>query len=262
MFLYTRYSDNLANAVIPEVSDGFEETGYPPSNLGDGDPSRPAKLTSLTGAWIWDFGTAKSMQVGAIIHHNLGPSATVVLQGNTVDSWGAPPFDEAFPTLTRHANGFRPGLYLDLRSAAPSYRFWRIAILTVNDAPIAIGEVILSESLRELVPGIRYKQTEKDVTPSITHRTMFGVQMTYGLNVEIRRLEAESPATEVSLNDIRQWWWDAHGSERPFLVIKNAPDPEVMLMRFDMEELETNREMTNFNPVKLNFIEASRGLFL
>ena len=65
------------------------------TNIYDGNPAKPAKLTTTTGAWRWDFGGAKQLDVAAIIHHNLTAGLNVRIQGNATDAWGAPSLDQA-----------------------------------------------------------------------------------------------------------------------------------------------------------------------
>jgi len=262
MFIYQRYSDNAARRVLPIVNTGVEDTQYPASNLIDDQPSIPAKLLTTVGSWVWQFLIPQTVEFVSFFHHNLHPSVDVRIQGNNMNVWTAPSLDVPFVIPPPHSNGFRPAPWLDLSNMGPSYLFWRLVIASDNPDLIAISEVWLGENLRVLEPGIRWEHKEEDWIPTITHRTIYGVRMSYGLNVEVRKLQGETPATEASLADIREWWWDARGMERPIVIVKDDSINEALLVTFAKDTLSADREFTDFTPLSLEFEEISRGLYL
>jgi len=85
---------------------------------------------------VLDYGSAVSADGVAIIGHNLTASATINLQGNATDSWGAPSIDE---TLTS-----RSGVILHWFTSG-SYRYWRVRIQdpTNPDTYLQVGRIIL-----------------------------------------------------------------------------------------------------------------------
>src|SRR5438552_2828835 len=99
--IYQVPTDNLAATGTLTVQSGTEDTAYPKANIYDGNPAKPAKLTTTTGAWRWDFGSAKQLDIVAVIHHNLTAGLNVRIQGNATDAWGAPSLDQAFTIPAR-----------------------------------------------------------------------------------------------------------------------------------------------------------------
>ena len=73
--------------------------------------------------FIIDLGAARAVDYCAILDHNFSSGATIKIQGNATDSWGAPSVDI---TLTYAASN----IYYKF-SSTQTYRYWR---LTVDDA--------------------------------------------------------------------------------------------------------------------------------
>ena len=66
--VYCRPTDIVtAHATITASAADSE---YPAALLGDSDPAHPAKLTTTSGWWLFDFGSAQSLDLVALIQHN------------------------------------------------------------------------------------------------------------------------------------------------------------------------------------------------
>lgn len=262
-FLYTHNSDNLANVSLysPSVTASNEDADYPATNFGTDTPSKPAKLTTTSGSWVWDLGSAKIVRFVSIVHHNLDV-ISVKWQGNTDDVWTNPPFSQAFTIPAKHENNFRPAPFLDLSGTAPSYKYWRLWIEGTNSAPVAIGEVWFSTNLRTLTPGIRWSHVEVEVAPVVEHKTLYRVKTVYDLNIEVRSLKAQTPATNTSLTALRSWYRDCRGPARPCVIVRDSSENEAMMMRWVDQEFSITREYADFYPIALEWEEVSRGLYL
>jgi hypothetical protein len=115
------YWDNLSFSAVVIASS--EASGYPVSNLQDRQLTKLWRSTGLSGEWVkFDMGAAADVQAILIAAHNFTVGATVKIQGNATDSWGAPSVDVtlSIAELIRYHWG-----------AVQSYQWWRILVTDV-----------------------------------------------------------------------------------------------------------------------------------
>ena len=99
-----------------------------------------------------------------ILNHNLTETATITLQGNDTDAWGAPSFEQSVNWRSDMA-------YLEFDEA--TYNFWRVVISdtdTSADGYIEIGSIFLGTYLQ--MPGVKLDQQlelKSDSSRSITY---------------------------------------------------------------------------------------------
>ena len=88
---------------------------------------------------ILDLGSAKEVKTCVIYDHNFTAGVTLVLEGHTSDSWGAPDFQES---ITYNATKI-----VHYLSAATTKRYWRLSVTDAgnSDGYIEIGELILAD---------------------------------------------------------------------------------------------------------------------
>jgi hypothetical protein len=141
----------LSATITPSTESPF----FPIENLQNQLRSKRFRTTSKsTQNIVFDFGSAKAVnsfimllpKEGVI---NLTESATIKIQANATNSWGAPSVDQ---TLT-YDSDFRQLTYF--WTSDQTYRYWR---LTVSDASAAsdyveISKIILGDSVD--IPGIQ-----------------------------------------------------------------------------------------------------------
>src|SRR5512139_4104440 len=201
--LYGLPSDNVApNATISVVT-GTEDTTYPAANLATLNPAKPAKLTTTTGRWVFDFTTAQQVDVVALIHTNLDAGLTVKVQANATNVWTSPSLDLAItiPALPEDSYPLNP--WLDLTTTAVrSFRYWAIFISGTNTNPVAIGEVWLQATKRELDRGILLGMEETERRPAVVHTTDYGVATVYPLGPRLRSISGTIPADALSSADL------------------------------------------------------------
>lgn len=106
-----------------------EDEDYPANNLQTDNYSQTWRTEDVATAYtvVQDFGAATECDTCFLGNVNLTSSATVKIQANASDSWGAPSVDE---TITVSGLGLSPphrNLYHELASAE-TYRYWRISI--------------------------------------------------------------------------------------------------------------------------------------
>ena len=63
--VYGRPTDNIA-ATATAIVGSAPDAAYPAANLVDLNPAKPAKLTTATGNWVFDFGSAKQVDLVAL----------------------------------------------------------------------------------------------------------------------------------------------------------------------------------------------------
>ena len=265
-FLYTRPTERLGGTVA--VQSGTAPEGYPPENLDDGLPSKPAKLAETTGAWTRDLITATRVDFCAVIHHNLTAGLNVRLQGNATDVWTAPTVDVPFTITTPHIDLFTKNLWVDLTQAVPvlanrTMRWWRLVVVAANAAPIIVGEWAMYTTVRNF--GIRnISKGSKRTTwrPSVTHETDLLVRRSFDLGTTIRAVTVELEATTSTQTDVEAWRRSAGGEVVPFVIVPHREEDEAWFVTFLEPEFSWTREHRNYNPMTLQFQEVTRGLWV
>lgn len=264
-FLYSRYSDNVASLVTPAVDSGTEDTSYPAANLVDKDPGKPAKLTTTTGSWTWDFGSAQRVDLFGLIHHNLTAGLSVKIQANATASWATPTINQAVTIPVLPPDGYPLNPFIDLTASAgysaAGFRFWRLVIVGANTNPVAIGEVWLGTTKRTLswvLYGIEYV----DAFPMIEHRTDFLVSHVYSFGVRSRRLTGLVRMTNTVRDDLVAWARDQRGRARAFLVCQDSTVNDCLMARFGSSDAVWTRTLPNLNKTTLALEEVARGLYL
>lgn len=267
MFLYTRPSDNLLLGATLSVNTGTEDVAYPKANIHDLSAERPAKLTSTTGSWVADLGSAKRVDLTAIIHANLAAGLDVKIQGNATNTWGAPTVSQAFTIPARYADSFPVNVWLDLKTLIPNdgtrtQRYWRLLVNTANSAPIAVGEWRLENTRRDLgVRNISWGSTRSWRRPAVLHETELLVRRSYDLGTMVRTVEVETVATDVTLAEIDTWFRGALGIVKPFVIVPHSDENDAWMVGFTNPERPYVRRTRNVNTVTLEFQEFSRGLY-
>lgn len=134
--------------------------GYDISNLLDIRLSRPWRTDDIASTWFKvDLGSAKDVDAIALIAHNLTSGATIHLQGNATDAWGAPSVDEVVT--------WRSGVIYLFLNSAETYQWWRVTIADAgnSDGYLEIGRAMLCEhfDLPEF-PSTDFKDAPEDET--------------------------------------------------------------------------------------------------
>lgn len=268
VFNYVRPSDNLAaaSATTPSVSSGTEDSDYPAANLGDKNVAKPAKLTTTTGRWVLDLGSALEVQAAALINTNLdGGLANVNLEANSSDAWGAPPLSQAFTIPSADQDGRALNPWIDLTGVSPRiYRYWSIEIGTANSAAVAIGEVILGATLRQFSKNFRNSVQDQERHPIIEHRTHAGVSLIYQIGSRWRTIDMRWQGTAQDATDVRSLQRDAAGRGEAFLVLPDAEVNDAWLVRVtaDTAHVQRTRPFASIHNIDLSVEEVSAGVVL
>lgn len=264
--IYQLNSDQVADSGSLTVQSGTEDAAYPKANLYDSNPAKPAKLTTTTGAWRWDFGVAQRIDLVALIHHNLTAGLEVRIQGNAADAWGAPTFNQVITIPAYLGDGYPSNPWLDLTGLAAystgGFRYWRLVVVGTNAAAIAIGEVWLGALKRSLTPNIDWGARQPFERKTVEHRTDFGVSNIYDLGVTIRNMQGQLDTTDAQAALIQAWWRDTRGRVRPFLLVPNGDVNDAWLVRWTKNQIEPTLNNIDRNVFQMEFEEVGRGLLL
>ena len=261
--IYQKPIDQVAdNASVVTVSS--ENAAYPKANLSDGNPAKPFKFTATTGNIVWDFGSAQSLDIFAIIHHNLTAAlANVKIQGNATDSWGAPSLDQAVVIPAYRDDGYPRNPWVDLSGiGSRSFRYWRLVFGTANGANIALGEVWLGALKRSLTHNISWGYDKGVIRPSIVHRTRYGVKLTYDLAAPRQYIKGPVQTSDAGAEAMRDLFDATRGQTGRFLVVEDPLINDAMIMEWTSDEFKMQREFANNVHLNLDWEEASRGLVL
>jgi hypothetical protein len=255
-------SDNLATPDIT-ITVSTEDAAYPKSNLVNGNPANPFRFTATTGNIVFDFGNAVTIDIFALVMHNLSAGIDLRLQANATNAWSAPSLDQAITVGAKDKDGFPPNPWKDLTGiGSRTFRYWRLLVNSANSVNCAFGHVHFGGTKRSLVHNISWGLQEAIERTIIEHETDYYVSTVYDLGVKVKTLQGDVETSDAGLTAIRDWWDACRGRALPSLIV---PDPAVdaaMLVRWaDIRRTDT-REFKNVNKLSLAWREVSRGLVL
>lgn len=130
--------DNLWDASGTTLTSSSEEAGYPDTNTQQRWHTRCWRATGDAAEWVKvDLGSAQNIKAFVIKNHNFTGAATLKIQGNAADVWGAPTVDVTLPITT--------GTIIYTWSSNQSYRWWRVSIEdgANPDTYVKIGRIFL-----------------------------------------------------------------------------------------------------------------------
>lgn len=264
--VYSHFSDNVAPEATITVQSGTLASGYTAEAVADRNPAKPSILVETTGAWQFSFGSAQRVDAVFLPMHNLDAGLEVRIQGNAAAAWGAPSLNQAITIPTYREDGFPVGSWLDLTDKAGylvgGYQHWRLVVVGVNSAPVAIGEFGLVRVKRVMDPNISWGVMDSEDRKIVEHQTDYGVATIYDLGVTKRRLTGDVDATDASRTAIRSWWRDARGRSNPFYIAPDGTVNDAMMVRFVDTKLDVQLVQVDRNTIQLGFEELSRGLVL
>lgn len=266
-FIYTRPSDNFGRAATVTVNSGTEDTAYPASNLIDLHPEKPAKLTTTSGSWVFNLGSAQRIDMASLIHHNLSPGLEVRLQGNATNVWTAPSYNQTFTIGSPYADFFPPNPWINMKKLAPTpalrtFQYWRLVVVGANAAPVSIGEFLLIGNRRDLgIRNIKLGSERMWRRPATLHETDLLVRHTYDFGTTVRAVTVEIQPEDYYLNEVQAWWRDARGIALPFIIVPHEDENDAWMVTFVNKDQPYVRQYLNYNPARLAFQELSRGLY-
>ncbi len=265
---YTYPADNIAKIGTCTLVTGTQSAGtaprdYLPGRLFDDDPAHPFKTDSTTFRILWDFGSALTAAVVALIHHNFAAALTNVkfAMGTTTATTD---FSATFVIPAYHEDKFPVNCFLDLSGTSPSYRYASLEATTANAVACSIGECPIYNQIRSL-PGSFLISTDVDDEdhPLVEHKTDVGVSTIYRHGTRLRWLRGDVVEEASTGVQIRSWNRATLGRGLPFLLLPpvelNAGEP--LFVRWEDNKLPRNYMERGISKFKLGFEEISRGLY-
>ena len=121
---YADFVDDSTTTLTASTS----ATNLPATNLKDNFVAQTWRATGCTDEnVVIDFGSAKTPTVVAALGHNFSSGATLTLQANATDSWGAPTYTQALTIVSDSLSDVIPKIcYFPTLGA--SFRYMRIRI--------------------------------------------------------------------------------------------------------------------------------------
>lgn len=261
--MFGRYSlpnDDLAQTAVA-VTASAEDAEYPAENIIANPPSRPAKLTTETGWWKFDFGTAISPIAAAVIYHNLDAGLPLILQANSIDDFTAPPFQQQFDIPAHHEDGWPVSPWMALQGN-PSYRWWLLVLdagSPANSLDLQVGRLLLVDQLRDLGTDVRWGVEEGEEHTIIEQATELGVETIYPLGGKRRRFSGEFGLYDSESSDLLALHRSAQGRNYPWLLIPDVAVNDAWFVRFEGGSSRI-RQAPNHNVFPFRVQELSRGL--
>ena len=232
---YCRPSDNIAATATITLPSGTADSAYPSANLVDLDPAKPAKLTTTTGRWVFNFGSAKELLAAVLAHTNIDAGLEVRLQGNATDAWGAPSLNQTFTMPAAAQHDFRASAFVNLSAVSPrTYQYWSVVVVGTNAAAIAIGEIVLSSALRQFTKNIGMGVAETEEQPVSELRTAGGSSLIYRYGTRKRRLSGELLRDDSAADwaDMLALVRDARGRGKSFVFMPDLAVNDAWVVRF------------------------------
>jgi hypothetical protein len=246
MAYYCLPSDLLQDGATITVTAGTEDTAYPRTNLQDRIAHTVSKFTGSSGTFRATFGGAKTLQAVAFINTN----ATAIQLTNGAG------LNQAVSIPSTPEDGLFLDPWIDLRALAnTSSTQWNVAL--TGPAGVALGELLLVQTLRTLKINWDPTPEEAESHPAIVHRTEYGVKLKYGLGVRVRAFSGTThrdTAQALTLSLAR----GAEGTRRNFLLVvdESVNDARYVDLATD---LRIRRTAPGIAEVPLSFDEQQKG---
>lgn len=247
------------------ITPSTEDSEYPVENLYDSNPARPFKFTATTGTVEFDFASPVSIELVALIHHNLDNGlASVQIQANSSASWGAPPLNENIVIPSKELDGFGKNPFVDLSEITNTYRYWRLSFGSTNSAIIQLGQLWMGGTKRTLLHNVLQGTAETVTRQLIEHETDYAVNMIYDLGSKVKSWNMAMGTDDEGKAQLENWWDACHGRALPFIWILNPDINDARMVRW-AEPARTITYMagaSDWHNIQFSLRELSRGLIL
>lgn len=265
--LYVLPTDNLAATGLT-VDTGTVDTENPITAVYDLKQNAPTYITSAGGGIdiVWDHGSAKQVDLVYLGPTNLPESATVHVQRNATNSWGAPSQDIAI-TIDQRPDGFSVNSYANLwfdattgtvLSGYANYRYTRIHITGAGTDPISFKEFWLGAA-NQLDPNIQWNVHFPMQRAVNVKKNAYGGKSKYDLGTTLRRITGLVNTNDAGYEQLITWYETVKGEYFPFLVVPDPLKPKAYLCDWP-KEFDPNLKFFDDIDVAVEFEELSRGL--
>jgi len=231
-FLYDNYIDDSTTTITANSA----HADYPASNIQECSWRTHYRSTGDAAEWLkFDLGSALAIDVIAIRYHNLTGAATLTLEGNAADAWGAPTYSQAISITS--------DMIIYFLASTQTFRWWRLTIADAAnpDTIIKIGRVFLGSyfmpSHGPLVP-----RRKTIVDPSVKQRAAGG-----GMLVEeedtFEAMTYEWRGHTSADHTTFQTMFETVGTKKPFFVCENSAHTTPYAVTYYAEALNEDWNM-------------------
>jgi hypothetical protein len=212
------YWNNLADATATVESSSSAATEYPLANINNIWPTYTFRTSSLGAPdYIkWDLHTAQYVSCFILWNHNITAGATIRLQGNATDSWGAPTYDAAVT--------WTAGNLIHVLSSAVSLRWWRFIVTDAAnpDGYIEAGCRFLGDAFQ---PGYSNATREPSYIDPSEVALSAGGQLTANKKDGYDEMSYEFDAVSAADIATMKTMYRALGMNRPYFIVEDSENP-------------------------------------
>jgi len=260
-WLHTNKIVSVSGVVITPDS---AATLYPKTNLYNNNPASVFRTTDAAGAHniVFDFGTATSIDTLAIANPNFRSSATITIQANAANAWGAPSFTEVVNCSGLANDPAFENLFHKF-SSTQNFRYYRLLMSDIGnpDGYYEIGETWLGSRVTPSQDWeVTWTQNYSDV--NVLHQTEWLHDYAYIRDTgDARSISVEwTGITAATVTQIRQLKRSIKTSGYPFWVcpVHTNNPPEALFVRM-LGDLEISQRSPTIYGARAQFRELPRG---
>lgn len=263
-FYYFRPSDEVGDSATPTVQTGTEDTDYPVTNINSftyADIANPAKLTGMTGAFLFDWGSAERVDF-VVLWHNFDAALAVSVQMNATNSWGAPTVTTAVTIPAKRADSYTRKVGVDLRSvsgySASGFRYMRINVSGTNSVALGL-KVLAFSSVRQLSRGFLLDLEDVENQTVIMQQTDARVPWNYNLDSAPRFIKGNATLSDTDAESVREWFRSCGGPALPTVIVPYTDSTDTWIVNWASNGLTTKRRFPDINDVDLTLQEITAG---
>jgi len=226
-----------------------QSVNFPASNVRHRWHTKYWESTGDSGEWLLlDAGSAISALAFAIKNHNFTVNATVKIQGNSVNDWASPPFEQAL--------NINSDIMTEFFTETQSHQYWRLYIDDSSnpDGVVRVGRIFLGGYFEpERNFSIGYSYVHED--PSLVMLSEGG-QLSSIIRPKFRRFVYQFVALRDSDVDTFKSIYEGKGLTGNFFVCEDADDRlnKTYYVRFSTP-LEIVNRIANYYDVRIELEE-------
>ena len=253
----------LGNYITSSTLDSVstEDVRFVKEHLYNRRPSLPFRFkdVKVDQSIVIDAGVDISPTIIALINHNLLVGATIKIEANATDAWGAPSYSQAL--TWREEN-----LYYKI--VGQTYRWWRIFVSdALNPLNLQIGEAILRTYSSFTTAHIR-AQSEGDTFYTATQETFMGQDWDAELARKAKlvlKIRKEETHGDPVAEEIRAFLRSLAGPAGRFLIVPDDTTPECYYVKATGVDFMAARVFHSAKDIRdweLKLAEISQGISL
>lgn len=252
------YNDRLVDLSATATASS-EASEYPVENVFTNNYSqvwRSDAADSSGETIVFDFGLSVDVNDIAIGNTNIRSTATVKIQGNNANSWGAPTIDETIDVTSM--DGTRRCIYHNFDGSG--LRYWRLVVIDDGnpDGFIEIGKVMLGDAVT-LSDNYDATFTRRRLRNNVIHRTEYNQAFVYNRDYGAAFALSWTNCQEETRDQIRALELALNGNGRPFFFVLDPTDPaEAFWVRME-GDIEEGRVSFDVFVIRMNLIEEMPG---